>query len=378
MSPAERPPDRRDAVRLLCVDSTTGGYFDGTVADLPSCLDPGDLLVVNDAATLPASLHGLARGAPVEVRLTGIGEGARWRAVLFGAGDWRTPTERRPQPPFLRAGDVIELGELSASVERVSETSARLVDLRFDRDGDALWTALYARGRPVQYGYLDEPLELWSVQTAYATRPWAAELPSAGRPLTWEILEALRRRGIDVATVTHAAGLSATGDPALDAALPLPERYEVPAAAVAAVAAARRRGGRVLAVGTTVVRALEAAAAGGTLRAGSGITDLRIGPDHALRVVDGLLTGMHAPAESHYALLGAFVDGATLARATEHARVQRYRCHEFGDVTLLAPGLDRARIGSPRAAPPPRAGSEAPARRSRPRATARSAPPADP
>src|SRR6185503_15959730 len=106
-------------------------------------------------------------------------------------------------------------------------------------------------GRPVQYSYLEGPLELWHVQTLYAGRPWAAEQPSAGRPLTASVLRALEESGVRLAALTHAAGISSTGDAALDALLPLPERYEIPAATVAAIARARAGGGRVIAIGTT-------------------------------------------------------------------------------------------------------------------------------
>ncbi|MFO0744788.1 MAG: S-adenosylmethionine:tRNA ribosyltransferase-isomerase [Myxococcota bacterium] len=164
-------------------------------------------------------------------------------------------TEDRPAPPELRVGEVLALAGTTARVEAVSARSARLVTLVFEAPD--VWSALYAHGRPVQYSYLGASLGLAAFQTPYATRPWAAEMPSAGRPLGAETLLALRRRGVGVATLTHAAGLSATGDAALDAALPLPERYDVPAATVAAIARVRAAGGRAVAVGTTVVRALE-------------------------------------------------------------------------------------------------------------------------
>jgi S-adenosylmethionine:tRNA ribosyltransferase-isomerase len=212
----------------------------------------------------------------------------------------------------------------------------------FDATGDALWAALYREGRPIQYAHARGPLPLWAVQTVYAGRPWAFEMPSAGRPLTWEILLALRRRGVGWASLTHAAGVSATGDPAIDAALPLPERFEIPAATVSAIEATHRQGGRVVAVGTTVVRALEGAASAGGLRASSGITDLRIGPAYRPRVVDGILSGVHAPEESHFALLGAFADAGLLGRAWAHARARGFRPHEMGDAMLVLPGVLRA------------------------------------
>jgi S-adenosylmethionine:tRNA ribosyltransferase-isomerase len=337
-------------VRLLVVDPSTGALDDRRPDDLVSLLTPGDVLVLNDAATLPASLRGVAPdGAPLELRLAGTSAGGFY-AVLFGAGDWRQRTEDRPPPPAVPAGTALRLdGGLAARVVGVSPLSPRLVEIAFDRGGAALYAALYAAGRPVQYAYQRAPLALWSVQTAYGARPAAFEMPSAGRPLTWQILLALQARGVSVARLTHAAGLSATGDPALDAALPLPERYAIPPETVARVDAARAADRRVVAVGTTVVRALEGAvAARGRLAAGAGTTDLRIGPGFVPRVVTDLLTGMHVPEESHYAVLRAFVDARLLARATRHAETAGYLSHEFGDLTLVLrrsaaePGYDAA------------------------------------
>jgi S-adenosylmethionine:tRNA ribosyltransferase-isomerase len=258
--------------------------------------------------------------------------------VLFGAGDWRQRTEDRPPPPVLAAGAPVELAHgLRALVESVSPVSSRLLAIRFEQDGAELWSLLYRAGRPVQYSHLLGPLALWDVQTAYASRPWAAEMPSAGRPLGVGLLAALRDRGVSVASVTHAAGLSSTGDAALDAALPLPERYEVGAEAVAAVDQAHARQRRVIAVGTSVVRALEGAAenGGGVLLACEGVTDLRLGPGTPRRVVDGLLTGVHEPGTSHFELLRAFASDDVLQRAHEHASRSGYLGHEFGDYELL-------------------------------------------
>src|SRR4029079_2214736 len=145
-----------------------------------------------------------------------------------------------------RWGERLRFGELDAESVARAALSPRLVAIRFGATGDALWAALYRQARPVQYSYLAHELPLWAVQTVYAARPWAFEMPSAGRPLSWETLLALRRRGVARATLTHGAGLSATGDPAIDAALPLPDRYEIPAATVQAIADARARGGRVI------------------------------------------------------------------------------------------------------------------------------------
>jgi S-adenosylmethionine:tRNA ribosyltransferase-isomerase len=327
--------------------------------ELPTFLAPGDLLVVNDAATLPGSLRGealagspldgaakgtlLARDEPIEARLIAAGRGdtedGGFRAVLFGAGDWRARTEDRPPPPPLAAGARLRFGALGAEITAVSPLSPRLVALRFQARGAELWRALYREGRPVQYSYLAHELPLWAVQTVYAARPWAFEMPSAGRPLSWEILLALRRRGVRWAALTHAAGLSATGDAALDRALPLGERFEIPPATVRAIGEVRAAGRRIVAVGTTVVRALEGAVAlWGELRPGPGETDLRLAPGDRLRLVDGLLTGVHVPGESHFELLGAFAPPALIEAAATQAAALGYRSHELGDSMLILPG----------------------------------------
>jgi len=342
---ARWPRDNPLEERLLAIDPRGGRLQDLHVRDLASLLAPRDVLVVNDAATLPASLRGrTGAGDEVELRLLEAPVDGRARAVLFGAGDWRTPTEHRPPPPPVKAGYWITVAPGSADpvllqVVSVDPERPRLLTVQFAPTAEPLWAVLYRSARAVQYSYVAGPLELWHVQTAYAARPWAVEPPSAGRPLRWSLLEALRRKGVALATLTHGAGLSNTGDPAIDAMLPLPERYEVPQATVEAVAAAHAGGGRVIAVGTTVVRALEGAAAahGGELVAGAGVTALKLGPGMRRRVVDGVLTGMHEPSSSHFQLLLAFAGEALLRRAHAHALGHGYLWHEFGDSCLVLP-----------------------------------------
>ncbi|MEW5849967.1 MAG: S-adenosylmethionine:tRNA ribosyltransferase-isomerase [Myxococcota bacterium] len=337
MSPAAWPRTEKLDEKLLHIDPRRETFTDLTVRNFASLLREGDLLVVNDAATLPGSLRGkTAGGLPVEVRLLAHDVGS-WTAVLFGPGDWRTPTEHRPPPPTLRPGEIIMFSDgLTASVWSVSTISRRLVVLRFNREGAALWSALYGQGAPVQYAYMKGPLDLWLVQNGYGARPWAVELPSAGRPLKWELLLDLTRKGVRMARLTHGAGLSSTGDPELDAALPLPERYDIPAETVRLVEETREGGARVVAVGTSVVRALEGnVATHGRLTAGEGVTDVLLGPGYRPRVVHGLLTGMHEPTGSHFALLAAFAPPALIQRAYRRAEELGYLCHEFGDSNLI-------------------------------------------
>jgi S-adenosylmethionine:tRNA ribosyltransferase-isomerase len=349
MMPARTFPSRRDDVALLVVDPQNDAIRELRTPDLPDLLSAGDLLVVNDAATLPASLHGHDEaGHAIEIRLVSAGADSSFQAVLFGPGDWHERTENRALPPALAAGSRLMFGSLAASIVAVAPLSARLVTLRFDADGDLLWDALYRQGRPVQYSYLSHPLPLWAVQTVYATRPWAFEMPSAGRPLSWEILLRLRRKGVRWASVTHAAGLSSTGDPRLDAALPLPERFDIPVATVAAITETRQRGGRVVAVGTTVVRALEGAAMRtGVLGAGSGETDLRIDSHFHPRIVDGILSGIHTANESHFDLLRGFAPTRLLESATAYAEARQLLTHELGDSMLLLPNSLRQCADAP-------------------------------
>ena len=165
------------------------------------------------------------------------------------------------------------------------------------------------------------------------------ELPSAGRPLTWGLLRALRRRGVELAAITHAAGISSSGSDALDRRLPLAERYSIPLDTVATIRAARRRGGRVIAAGTTVVRALEACALahGPELAAGEAEATLVLGPSFAPQVAGGLLTGMHPQGTTHFELLQAFAPRSVLEHANAHAEREGYLQHEFGDSMLIVP-----------------------------------------
>lgn len=332
----------RQAVRLVTIDPTSDAVAVRAFTALPALLRTGDLVVVNDAATLPGSLRGCtAAGETFELRLGGPVEGVRLVGVAFGPGDWRTRTEHRAPPPPLPLGSLVRVGAIIARVRaldgrRVTLEADEILDARgvpHEVTPEALWQALYADGVPVQYAHRSEPLALWTVQTAYAARPWAAEMPSAGRGLTWDVLLALRRAGIGIARLTHAAGLGSIGDADADRTLPWPERYEIPARTAAAIAETRAGGGRVIAIGTTVVRALEAS--GG--RAGGGIATLRLDASYRPEVVDGLVSGLHVPGESHHELLRAFASQARLARAIAAAARAGMSGHELGDACLIVP-----------------------------------------
>jgi len=367
-------------VRLLVVDRADGSVAHHRFHELPRLLDPGDLLVVNDSRTLPASLLGhTAGGVPVEVRLAArevagpggepggagpdgqgraappetVGPAERWAALVLGVpaggGDPAlVPTDGRPAAPVLEAGERLQFaGGLGATVLGRHEEARPLVWLAFDAAGERLAEALHRAGRPVRYAYVPRAWPLHHYQTLFAAGPGSAEMASAGRPFTVQTLADLRRRGVGLATISLHAGLSTYGDPATDQRFVPAEPYLVPEATAAAVAATRAAGGRVVAVGTTVVRTLETAARaeGGegeagpaaVVRAGPGVSRLRISPGFPLRVVDGLLTGLHEPEASHLDLLGAFLDRPALERAYAAALDAGYLWHEFGDVCLLLP-----------------------------------------
>ena len=330
--PASKP--RGHAAHRLLVLGAGGDRQLLESARIANAFAPGDLLVVNDAATLPASLF----GEGIELRLLGTVDDRTWTAGLLGAGDFRTRTEDRALPPRSPVGTRIVLGrdpELVATVTRVHEASWRLVDVVFDRADGELWSAIYRIGKPVQYAHVTEPLALWDVQNVYAGRPWALEMPSAGRILDVATLLALRERGVEIATVTHAAGVSSIGDPVIDAMLPLPERFEVTTATWEAVGRTRARGGRVVAIGTSVARALEGGARAGVT---TGVTALRLGPTSRRAIVDGIVTGVHEPGTTHFELLEAFAPRAALLGAVAQSEACGLLGHELGDAWLVWSG----------------------------------------
>lgn len=336
-SAVQRPPD----AKLLVIDDHENIIHVPRSAFV-EFLRPNDLVIANDAATLPASLSGVHQqtGKVIEVRLAGRpsldpSDINRFSAVVFGEGDFHTRTEDRPSPPSIKRGDTLLLGPLRATVEGLLE-HPRLVLLLFAGTPDEVWAGLASHGKPIQYAHMQQSLELWDVWTRIAGPPVAFEPPSASFVLDWQVLSAIREHKANFATITHAAGISSTGDDDLDRLLPFDEPYRIPETTARAVAAARQQGGRIIAVGTTVVRALEdAATEDGHLRSGEGLAKGRIGPSTRLRVVDAILSGTHERGTSHYELLRAFLEDSTLERATQELDTRGYKTHEFGDSVLI-------------------------------------------
>lgn len=358
--PVQRPLD----ARLLAVDHR-GRIAHRARSEFAALLQPGDTVIANDAATLPASLSGLhvPSGRNIEVRLAGrrsLDETARFSAVIFGEGDFRIRTEDRPEPPLLNRGDRLKLGSLQATVLELLN-HPRLVSLEFAGPARHIQEGIARHGRPIQYAHVPVPLAARDTWTPIAGPPVAFEPPSAGFALDWSTLRKMSGRKIRFATITHAAGISSTGDLELDKLLPFDEPYRISQSTAAMIRAAQESGGRIIAVGTTVVRALEHAAAmfDGTVPAGERLANQRIGENSRLRVVDAILSGTHEPGTSHYDLLRAFAKDEILARIDAELNTHGYRTHEFGDSIFL----ERNGIGISSSARPPdapqRGGAEA-------------------
>jgi S-adenosylmethionine:tRNA ribosyltransferase-isomerase len=324
---ATEPPPVRDGVRLLV--ASPSGVTHARFGQLGEFLSPGDLVVVNTSATLAAAVDGNRAGAPVEVHFSAQLDDGAWVVEV-------RPAEASTGPVTdLRPGEVITLDDGAVlTVDRPHPAGqARLWRARPGIDGGVL-LFLTRHGRPIRYAYVPRPWPLPEYQTVFAREPGSAEMPSAGRPFTDQVVTNLVTRGVTLAPIVLHTGVSSqeAGEP------PQPERFSVPEPTARLVNATRQAGGRVIAVGTTVTRALESAAGqDGSVRAGHGWTDLVLGPARPARAVTGLVTGWHAPGASHLALLTAVAGADLVARAYAEAVRSGYRWHEFGDSCLLLP-----------------------------------------
>jgi S-adenosylmethionine:tRNA ribosyltransferase-isomerase len=348
MMPATVPVQRPAWAKLLVV-TKNGRIEHWRRANLVRLFREGDLVIANDAATLPASLQGhhVSSGREIEVRLAGrdsLQQVTRFSAVLFGPGDFRMRTEDRPLPPVVHPGDRLTLGPLRARIVGLHH-HPRLVALEFEGFPGAIWEGLARHGRPIQYSHLTAPLALWDTWTPIAGPPVAFEPPSSGFVLDWAALASLAKRGVRFATITHAAGISSTGDATLDALLPFDEPYRIPTSTAEAIHEARELGTRVIAIGTTVVRALEhASTIGPIVQAGEAVASQRLDGSSRLRIVNAILSGTHERGTSHYDMLRAFVEEGTLNRISRALDEHGYRTHEFGDSVFLEDARQLAEI----------------------------------
>src|SRR5213593_1592095 len=333
--PPERRGIRRDQVRLLVIERATGKIEHTRFDKIDTYLRQKDLLVFNSSRTLPASMRGCecsaAHGPCMEVRLAEHLPDDSWLALLLcEQGD--------PFDCGLREGMRIEFAEgLYAAVVARDANIPRLWKLHFSISGTELVDLIYRLGKPIRYEYVSAPWELDYYQTVYAKEPGSAEMPSAGRAFTWKLLLDLKRRGIDSAYIVLHTGLSSYMDDELDRQHPASEEeYFVSRITAQKINRTREGAGRIIAVGTTVVRALESAASeNGSVTEAHGYTRLKIDRHHKLRCVEGLLTGLHEPEASHLDLLSAFLPAEQIHVAYREAVARRYLWHEFGDLNLI-------------------------------------------
>jgi S-adenosylmethionine:tRNA ribosyltransferase-isomerase len=324
---ASAPPEARglsrDGVRLLVGRRGTGEVTHHAFTDLPSLLAEGDVVVVNTSATLPAAVP--VPGGPFVIHFS----------TEWSDGHWLVEVRRDGAPfPSAVAGSRYELRG-GGAVELLSPYSqGRLWVAAPELGGLGVVEYLHRFGSPIRYGYVPRPWPLRSYQTVFGRQPGSAEMPSAGRPFTDALVTRLVTSGVAVVPILLHTGVASPEAHER----PYPERFAVSASTAATINQRRRDGGRVIAVGTTVVRALESAADwDGTVHAASGRTDLVVTPERGVRVVDGLLTGLHEPAASHLDMLAAIAGRPLLDACYAEAMAHGYLWHEFGDVNLLLP-----------------------------------------
>lgn len=333
---ALRPLPERSASRLLSLDGATGALRDLQFRDFPSLLRPGDLLVLNDTRVLPARLHGRkASGGACELLLERILDGRR---ILAQA---RASKELRP-------GTAINLP--TGAVAQVIARHEDLFELELDRDALSYFEAHGSVPLPPYVARAADAADRERYQTVYANEPGAVAAPTAGLHFDRATLEVIARRGIGIERLTLHVG-AGTFQPLRTENLASHrmhgERYRVPAETVTAIDETRQRGGRVIAVGTTVVRALETASAGSRLEAREGETNIFIAPGHRFQVVDALLTNFHLPESTLLVLVAAFAGRERVLAAYHHAIAGRYRFFSYGDAMFVTP--DPAVLG-PRSA----------------------------
>ena len=317
--PAELRGTGRDDVRMIVSDRSTGESIDAHFRDLPAFLRPGDLLVVNASATLPAAM--------VALRANGDEIALHWSTSLPGG-----LAVVEPRKVAVTAGEQLTLaGGGQATLLAPYRDSSRLWIAKLSIDG---LIADYLRrwGRPIRYPYVPAAFPISAYQTVFARLDGSAEMPSAGRAFTKRMMACLRSRGVGIARIVLHTGVASLESHEK----PYEEWFEVPLRTAERVRATKVRGGRVVAVGTTVVRALESSVDGnGDVIATRGWTDRVITAADGVRVVDGLLTGLHEPQASHLWMLEAIADRSTLEGAYELALEKEYLWHEFGDLHLI-------------------------------------------
>ncbi|SDX97498.1 S-adenosylmethionine:tRNA ribosyltransferase-isomerase [Thermoactinomyces sp. DSM 45892] len=327
-SPPERRGIRRDHVKCMVLHRQTDETTHTQFQHIDSYLEKDDLLVLNASRTIPAVFHvdwtrdHVLLQSQVEMRLARRIDATHWEALIVAAG--------------VTLGDEFLFApSLQATVTSLSDAS--LVTLQFSQSGNHLLESFYALGEPIRYEYIDQLWDLDYYQTVYGTVPGSVEMPSAGRAFSWELLLRLQQKGVRIAYIQLHTGLSYLLD---DQAYLDPkkhiEEYLVPVSTVQEIKKAKKQRKRVIAVGTTVVRALETSIDGdGEIIPQTSWTNLHITADTKLRVVDGLITGFHEPEASHLDLLSSLINPERILHAYQEAIEHQYYWHEFGDMNFI-------------------------------------------
>lgn len=322
--PPEKRGLRRDHVRMMVLNRCTGEVNHDRFFHLSHYLQPGDLIILNNSRTIPALLRGKWKrdwnelSQDVEVRLAKRRNEDTWDAFIMA------------NP--IKVGDKLLFSDELISTVIAEKENSPLKTIQFNKRGTDLYNIIYSIGEPIRYEYIEKPWGLDDYQTVFASHPGSVEMPSAGRAFSWELLFKLKQKNIGLDFIQLHTGLSYFDEHWELKPEENEEEYQLSAVTMEKIVRTKTDGGRVIAVGTTVVRALETAARTGNL---SGFTNLYVNQETPLKVVDGILTGFHEPKASHLDMLTAFIPEQHLLHAYHQAIDKGYLWHEFGDMNLI-------------------------------------------
>jgi S-adenosylmethionine:tRNA ribosyltransferase-isomerase len=326
----------------LLILSGNSSKFD-TLNNLPNHLSKNDVLVVNDSAVIPGSFQAYhyQSNELIELRLVRfLGKKttdiSKWQAITYGEGNWRIPTEKRNDPPKMTIGDLIIVNDLIAKIIEISFEIERLLTIEFLGEKSEIIRKIYYYGNLIQYSYLKNHLELWDHQTLFSSYPVSIEPSSSAFQLNWKLLFKFQKIGIKIIPITHAISISNTGIAEIDTNLPLDERYWISKESAANLNLALDKQSNIITIGTSVTRALESI----MLKRRFFIEEtdqvnLKIDKNHNIKVVNGLLTGMHMFNESHINLLEAFAPIDIIDQEYTKAIEKKFLWHEYGDTMLI-------------------------------------------
>ncbi|MCE7735153.1 MAG: S-adenosylmethionine:tRNA ribosyltransferase-isomerase [Candidatus Heimdallarchaeota archaeon] len=344
---ATRSIQKNPKTKLLVINNKLKEVKSDSLDNIEAYFDEGDVIVINQSGTIPGSMQGkvMRTNEDIEIRLAGwVGTdftcGYNWKAITFAGGDWRQKTEDRKDINNLFKGDIITFQNgLFMTVKEIFVKPGKFIQIEFQTDisSEELWNKIYEIGTPIQYSYLEDQLAIWDQQTLFSGPPLSLEPPSASFQFSWSLINKLIRKGVIIVPISHSAGISSTGNTEVDSYLPLPEIYEVNKKSADSIQNAKMEGKKIIALGTSVVRALEAIASKneGKIVPSKDITNFVIHQNYQTQVVTGIISGMHIPEESHMQIMLAFTTDDLLLDGYNLAVEDEYHWHEYGDLTLV-------------------------------------------